>query len=113
MIIEISFLFDLNDVLTKMIVLNDQAPEGKENNPMSVQLKSEGWNDLVEELKQLEAFFPLLGISGEEDELREEVAELEALISTAGVPEDEHSQRALMFLRSELAKKRGFLDKLM
>ena len=72
--------------------------------------RSEGWNDLVEELKQLESFFPLLGADNERDELEEEVQELEALIAAAGEPEDEHSLRALSFLQTELARKRAMLD---
>ena len=72
--------------------------------------RSEGWNDLVEELKQLESFFPLLGADNERDELEEEVQELEALIAAAGEPEDEHSLRALSFLQTELARKRTMLD---
>ena len=71
---------------------------------------SEGWNDLVEELKQLESFFPLLGTDNERDELEEEVQELEELIAAAGEPEDEHSLRALTFLQTELARKRAMLD---
>lgn len=71
---------------------------------------SEGWNDLVEELKQLESFFPLLGSDNERDELEEEVQELEELIAAAGEPEDEHSLRALSFLQTELARKRAMLD---
>ncbi|MCC6707383.1 MAG: hypothetical protein IT492_07450 [Gammaproteobacteria bacterium] len=71
---------------------------------------SEGWNDLVEELKQLESFFPLLGSDNERDELEEEVQELEELIAAAGEPEDEHSLRALTFLQTELARKRAMLD---
>ena len=71
---------------------------------------SEGWNDLVEELKQLESFFPLLGSDNERDELEEEVQELEELIAAAGEPEDEHSLRALTFLQTELACKRAMLD---
>ncbi len=74
---------------------------------------SQGWNDLVDELKQLETFFPLLGMNGERDELQEEVEELEDLIAAAGIPDDEHSQRALMYLRAELSKKRGYLSKLL
>jgi len=73
---------------------------------------SQGWNDLVEELKQLEAFFPLLGADSERDELHEEVQELEELIAAAGEPEDEHSLRALTFLQTELARKRAMLDTL-
>ncbi len=79
---------------------------------MTLNTFSEGWADLVEELKQLETFFPQLGISGEREELEEEVLELAQLISTAGIPEDEHSMRALTFLRSELTKKQNFLSKL-
>ncbi|MBK6660220.1 MAG: hypothetical protein IPM80_22985 [Proteobacteria bacterium] len=71
---------------------------------------SEGWNDLVEELKQLESFFPLLGSDNEREELEEEVQELEELIAAAGEPEDEHSLRALTFLQTELARKRAMLD---
>ena len=72
--------------------------------------RSEGWNDLVEELKRLESFFPLLGADSERDELEEEVQELEELIAAAGEPEDEHSLRALSFLQTELARKRAMLD---
>lgn len=75
---------------------------------------SEGFNDLVEELKQLEAYFPLLGSASEQDELDEEIEELEQLIGSAGEPEDEHSLRALTYLQTELLRKRalrdGFLD---
>ena len=71
---------------------------------------SEGWNDLVEELKQLESFFPLLGADNEREELEEEVQELEDLIAAAGEPEDEHSLRALTYLQTELARKRTMLD---
>jgi len=79
---------------------------------MGPKAASDGWSDLVDELKQLEMFFPRLGIAGERDEIEEDVNELEALISAAGVPEDEHSQRALTYLREELRRKRGYLDKL-
>ena len=72
--------------------------------------RSEGWNDLVDELKQLESFFPLLGTDNERDELEEEVQELEELIAAAGEPEDEHSLRALTFLQTELARKRATLE---
>lgn len=79
---------------------------------MTSKAASEGWNDLVDELKQLETFFPMLGIAGEREELQEEVSELEELISAAGIPEDEHSQRALMYLQAELSRKRNFLTRL-
>ena len=72
---------------------------------------SEGWRDLVDELRQLEALFPMLGTPSEQDALEEEVHELEQLISTAGEPEDEHSMRALTFLQTELARKRALLDR--
>jgi len=71
---------------------------------------SEGWNDLVEELKQLEAYFPLLGAENEREELDEEIQELEELIAAAGEPEDEHSMRALTYLQTELARKRALSD---
>lgn len=80
---------------------------------MTAHIASQGWMDLVDELKQLEGFFPMLGISAEREELEEEVGELESLIAAAGIPEDEHSQRALTFLRAELARKREFLSKLL
>ncbi|MEQ8233969.1 MAG: hypothetical protein RLW61_09600 [Gammaproteobacteria bacterium] len=71
---------------------------------------SDGWNDLVEELKQLEAYFPLLGSESEREELDEEILELEQLIASAGEPEDEHSMRALTYLQTELARKRAMRD---
>ncbi|MEX2481913.1 MAG: hypothetical protein WD928_13740 [Gammaproteobacteria bacterium] len=71
---------------------------------------SEGFNDLVEELKQLEAFFPLLGSENELEELDEEIEELEQLIASAGEAEDEHSMRALTYLQTELAHKRALRD---
>ncbi|MGR8919561.1 MAG: hypothetical protein ACU85V_08080 [Gammaproteobacteria bacterium] len=73
---------------------------------------SEGWNDLVEELKQLEAFLPVLGSEDEREELEEEIEDLEQLIAAAGEPEDEHSMRALTFLQTELVRKRNLLDDL-
>jgi hypothetical protein len=78
---------------------------------MGTRMMSEGWNALVDELKTLEAFFPLLGSPGEQDEVLEEIAELEELIAAAGIPEDEHSQRALAFLQEELARKRRLLER--
>ena len=73
---------------------------------------SEGWKDLVEELKKLETFFPILGSASERDELEEEVQELEKLIAGAGEADDEHSMRALTFLQTELVRKRNMLDDL-
>lgn len=71
---------------------------------------SEGWNDLVEELKQLEAYLPLVGNADEREEIEEDIEDLEQLIAAAGEPEDEHSMRALTFLQTELARKRAMLD---
>jgi hypothetical protein len=79
---------------------------------MAPTANSEGWNDLVEELKELEAFFPLLGVAGEREELQEEVHELEELISAAGIPDDEHSREALRYLHTELSRKRTYLNNL-
>ena len=70
---------------------------------------SEGFQDLVKELNALEAFFPLLGTASEREALEEEIAELEELVISAGLPEDEHSRRALQFLEDELSRKRGML----
>jgi hypothetical protein len=71
---------------------------------------SKGWNDLVEQLKQLEMFFPALAEQDTRDQLEDEVQELEALIAAAGEPADEHSMRALTFVQTELARKRSMLD---
>ena len=79
---------------------------------MAARIPSEGWKDLVEELQQLEAYFPLLGVADEREELEEEIAELEELIKAAGEPEDQHSQRALSFLQGELQRKKSMLEKL-
>ena len=73
---------------------------------------SHGWNDLVDELEQLERFFPLLGAAYERDELEDEIDELEALLATAGEPTDLHSMQALTFLHTELALKKAMLDEL-
>lgn len=73
---------------------------------------SEGWNALVDELKQLETFFPLLGLADEREEIQEEIRELEELIAAAGAPDDEQSLRALNFLQAELAHKRLILARL-
>ncbi len=79
---------------------------------MGAHTESEGWDALVEELKQLEAFFPLLGVAGEQEELEEEVRELENLIASAGNVDDEQSLRALTYLQAELARKRSLLSRL-
>ena len=73
---------------------------------------SGGWDDLVEDLKQLEAFIPVLGKDDDREEIEEEIEDLEQLIKAAGEPEDEHSMRALTFLQTELAQKRETLDDL-
>ncbi len=79
---------------------------------MATGVISEGWSDLVEELKQLETFIPVLGNDDDRDEIEEEIEDLEQLIKAAGEPEDEHSMRALTFLQTELARKREMLDDL-
>ena len=112
MVIQISLLWNHNNKLVKIYHITVGDFSKKELLLMKTNAVSEDWNDLVQELKQLETFFPMLGISGERDELHDEVLELEELITAAGIPEDEHSQRALTYLRSELTKKRGFLSKL-
>lgn len=77
---------------------------------MTARMSSEGFCDLVDELKQLEAFFPILGIESEREELVEEIEELEGLIANAGEADDEQSTRALAYLQTELARKRALLD---
>ncbi|MBI2798724.1 MAG: hypothetical protein HYX63_00305 [Gammaproteobacteria bacterium] len=79
---------------------------------MTQKVMSEGWRDLVDELKDLEAFFPVLGVGGEQAELQEEVEELRELIAAAGIPDDEHSVRALLYLQAELSKKLSLLNRL-
>ena len=79
---------------------------------MSTHALSEGFHDLVDELRQLESFFPILSTEGEADDIHEEIRDLESLIRTAGEPEDEHSMRALAYLQTELARKRNMLDSL-
>ena len=75
-----------------------------------VEMASQVRNELVEDLEQLETYFPLLGAATERDDLEEEIEELEALIAAAGEADDEHSMRALTFLQIELARKRSLLD---
>lgn len=82
---------------------------------MAAKMMSEGFGDLVEELKQLEDFFPLLGAVDdhgefEDEDLEDDVRELEQLVAVAGEPKDEHSQRALAYLQVELARKRARLE---
>lgn len=77
---------------------------------MAANMMSEGFRDLVDELKMLEDFFPLLGTVEEPQDLAEEIRELELLVSTAGEPTDQHSMQALAFLQTELARKRALLD---
>ena len=60
---------------------------------------------MVDELEQLERFFPLLGADYERDELEE-------LIAAAGEPADPPSMQALTFLQTELAQKKVMLDDL-
>lgn len=77
---------------------------------MAARMMSEGFTDLVDELKQLEEFLPLLGSMDDREELEDDVRELEQLIAVAGEPADEHSMRALAYLQTELARKRAILD---
>ena len=79
---------------------------------MATHALSEGFHDLVEELRQLESFFPILSTEDEAADIHEEIRDLESLIRTAGEPEDEHSMRALAYLQTELARKRAMLDRL-
>ena len=77
---------------------------------MTIKMTSDGLNDLVSGLQELEDYFPMLGVADEHEELQEEVRELEQLIAAAGEPEDAHSMQALTFLQTELARKREMLD---
>ena len=77
---------------------------------MATHALSEGFHDLVDELRQLESFFPILSTEDEAADIHEEIRDLESLIRTAGEPEDEHSMRALAYLQTELARKRAMLD---
>lgn len=80
---------------------------------MAANMMSEGFRDLVDELKLLEDFFPLLGATQytvDYDELADDVRELEQLIAVAGEPTDQHSMQALAFLQTELVRKRALLD---
>ena len=79
---------------------------------MRTHAMTDGWNDLVEDLKQLEAFLPKVGVDDPREEIAEDIEDLEQLIAAAGEPEDEHSLRALTFLQTELARKRALLDDL-
>ena len=77
---------------------------------MAAEMMSEGFRDLVDELKQLEDFLPLLGALDDREELEDDVRELEQLIAVAGEATDEHSMRALAYLQTELVRKRDILD---
>jgi hypothetical protein len=77
---------------------------------MAAHAFSEGFHDLVDELRQLESFFPLLSTADDADDIQDEIRDLESLVRTAGEPEDEHSMRALAYLQTELARKRASLD---
>ena len=79
---------------------------------MTAHVMSEGFKDLVQELQQLEDFFPMLDAVADKKVLTEDVRELELLIASAGEPADEHSLQALLFLQTELARKRALLDDL-
>ena len=73
---------------------------------MTLQVISNVWGELIQELKVLEAFFPRFETTRARAELAEQVTELEELIAAAGIPDDEQSRRALLFLNKELAEKR-------
>jgi len=80
---------------------------------MAAKIMSEGFRDLVDELKLLEDCLPMLAGVDDEDEhedLADDVRELEQLIAFAGEPADEHSMQALAYLQTELARKRALLD---
>jgi hypothetical protein len=82
---------------------------------MAAKMMSDGFGDLVENLRQLEDFFPLLGAVDDHAEfddadLEDDIRDLEQLVAVAGEPRDEHSQRALAYLQTELARKRARLD---
>lgn len=72
---------------------------------------SEGWSDLVEELRELESFLPSLALLDGRDEIEEDIAEIEELIQGAGEPRDAESQRALAYLHAELLRKRQLLGR--
>ncbi|MFT4563052.1 MAG: hypothetical protein ACI9BW_002805 [Gammaproteobacteria bacterium] len=77
---------------------------------MAANIMSEGFRDLVEELNQLEEFFPLLGEIEDRDDLADEVRELEQILAVAQEPRDQHSMQALAYLQTQLARKRALLD---
>jgi ABC-type enterochelin transport system substrate-binding protein len=79
---------------------------------MLSQVDSNLWQDLISELKTLQQVFGIAEEPKECTEVEEEISELEALIMSAGIPEDEHSQRALLFLERELAQKKAELRRL-
>ena len=82
---------------------------------MTAKIMSDAFRDLADELNQLEDFFPLLGAVDdhgdfESEDLEEDIRELELLVAAAGEPKDEHSVRALVYIQTELARKRARLD---
>jgi hypothetical protein len=77
---------------------------------MAANMMSEGFTDLVDELKMLEDFFPLLGSVEDPQDLAEEIRDLEQLVTSAGEPRDQHSMQALAALQTELARKRALID---
>jgi len=79
---------------------------------MAAHIMSEGFRDLVEELKMLEDCLPLLGTVDDREELIDDIRDLEELVSAAGEPTDQHSMQALAYLQTELARKRALLDEL-
>ena len=77
---------------------------------MAANVMSEGFRDLVDELKLLEECLPLLTPADDFDEIEDDVRELEELIAVAGEPADQHSLQALAYLQTELVRKRAILD---
>lgn len=77
---------------------------------MAARIMSEGFRDLVDELKLLEDFIPMLSPVDTREELRDDVRELEQLVAVAGEPTDQHSLQALAYLQTELVRKRAILD---
>jgi hypothetical protein len=77
---------------------------------MTTRTVLDGQNELVDELRRLEDFFPLLETTDEYEELEDEIRELEELVAAAGEAADEQSTKALAYLQAELLRKRELLE---
>ncbi len=77
---------------------------------MAADMITDGFKGLVDELNQLEEFFPILDAVDEREELEEDIREIEQLVTVAGEPKDKHSMQALAYLQTELVRKRDLLD---